>query len=82
MPQKNGFKNFHAVSFAWQLGFIIAVPIVGFFLLGFWLDKKIGSSPLFLITGAVIGVIISIRGVYHLILPLLQNNNKSNPTSD
>ncbi len=84
MSQKNGFKTFYAVSFAWQLGFIIAVPMAGFMFLGFWLDKKIGVSPLFLIISSIAGLAISIRGVYHLIEPLLKidNNEQDNKKSE
>jgi F0F1-type ATP synthase assembly protein I len=75
MPQKNNFKMFYALSLAWQLGFLIAIPIGGFLLLGFGADKIFGTQPLLLIAGAIIGVVITIYEVYHLLLPLIKNKN-------
>lgn len=73
MPlQKNNFKMFYALSLAWQLGFLIAVPIAGFFFLGFLADKFLGTRPLFLILGLLLGIITTVYEVYHWILPLIR----------
>lgn len=78
MPEseKDGFKTFYALSLAWQLGFLIAVPIGGFLILGFWLDKKFNTSPLSLIIGVILGIVITIYEVYHLLVPLIKNNQE------
>ena len=74
MGKGNGFKIFYAISFAWQLGFIVAIPIAGFLLLGFFADKKIGTSPLFVILGIILGITITISELYHWISILTKHN--------
>lgn len=71
MSQKNNFKIFYALSLAWQLGFIVAVPLGGFLFLGFLVDKFFKTQPLFLIVGLLVGVIVTVYEVYHLLVPLI-----------
>ena len=52
------------LSFAWNLGYSIAVPLVVLALGGRFLDKKFGSSPWFLIAGILISIAISSYIVY------------------
>jgi F0F1-type ATP synthase assembly protein I len=75
MAQKNEFKIFYAVSFAWQLGFLIVGPIGGFLLLGYWIDKMAGTSPLFLMIGVMIGLGITIYEVYHMLDILIRHDD-------
>ena len=72
MSGEDSFKTFYALSFAWQLGFLIIAPIGGFLLLGFWLDKKFNSSPFILIVGVILGVVITFYEIYHLLVPLIK----------
>lgn len=56
-----------ALNLAWELGYTIALPIV---ILGFGgavLDKKISTSPLFLLVGIALSIIISGIAVYRKI---------------
>ncbi|OQX71103.1 hypothetical protein B6D52_02640 [Candidatus Parcubacteria bacterium 4484_255] len=73
--RKNNFKTAYALSLAWQLGFLVAVPIGLFLFLGFWGDKALGTSPLFLIISLLIGLIITVYEVYHLFIPLVQDKS-------
>ena len=72
---KNGFKTWYAISFAFQLGFLIIVPIGGFMLLGLWGDKTFLTSPFLLIAGLIVGVGITAYEIYHLLFPLIKENN-------
>lgn len=76
MQNKSAFKTFYALSFASQLGFIIAAPIVGFLILGFWLDEIFDSSPIILIVGLVLAITVTIYEIYHLLEPLTGGDNK------
>lgn len=76
MPKRNNFKTFYALSLAWQLGFLIVAPIAGFLLLGLWSDTFFKTQPLLLILGILIGVIITIYEVYHLLIPLIKDEEK------
>ncbi|TAL20548.1 hypothetical protein EPN90_00660 [Patescibacteria group bacterium] len=48
-----------ALSMAWELGYVIALPIVFLALGGRLLDKRFGSSPFFLLAGVVLAVAIT-----------------------
>ena len=76
MTKKNGFKTFYAVSFAWQLGFLIAVPIGGFLLLGYWADGIFHTGPLLLFIGMIVGLSVTVYEVYHSLAPFVKNNDK------
>ncbi len=47
------------VGIAWELGYIIAIPLVGLALIGRLADKSFGSSPLFLLTGILLAIVLS-----------------------
>ncbi|MDA2922159.1 AtpZ/AtpI family protein [Patescibacteria group bacterium AH-259-L07] len=48
-----------SISIALQLGYAIALPLVIFAIGGRLLDKHYDSSPIFLLTGVVLSLIIS-----------------------
>ena len=48
-----------AFSLAWELGYLIVIPLVIFALGGRWLDKQYGTSPWFLLGGLVLSIIIT-----------------------
>ena len=75
MPKKDSFKTFYAISFAWQLGFFIAIPISGFLFLGFWGDRFFKTQPFLLIFGIFVGAIVAVYEVYHLLIPLIKNDD-------
>ena len=77
MSEKDNFKTYYALSLAWQLGFLIAAPVAGFLFLGFLADKFLGTHPFLLITGMIVGIIITIYEVYHLFIPLIENEQKN-----
>jgi F0F1-type ATP synthase assembly protein I len=55
---------FLSLRLAWNLGFIIALPVVIFGFGGAYLDKYLKTSPLFVLIGFVLAVLISGIGVY------------------
>lgn len=75
MSQKNNFKTFYALSLAWQLGFLVAIPIGGFLFLGLLGDRFFKTEPFFLILGLLVGIIITVYEVYHLLIPLIKEKN-------
>jgi F0F1-type ATP synthase assembly protein I len=75
MSKKDTYKMFYALSIAWQLGFLIVIPIAAFLLLGLWGDRILKTEPFLLITGAIAGVLATYHGVYHLLTPLLDKKN-------
>jgi F0F1-type ATP synthase assembly protein I len=75
MSQKNSSKKFYALSLAWQLGFLISVPIVGFLLLGLLADRFFHTQPVLLVVGLAVGLAVTIYEVYHLLAPLIYDND-------
>ncbi len=73
MSKKNNFKTFYALSIAWQLGFLIAIPIGGFIFLGIWGDRFFKTEPFLLLLGLLVGITITIYEVYHLFVPLIKD---------
>jgi len=53
-----------ALSLAFELGYIIAIPIVGFALGGRLLDRKLDTAPLFILLGIFISIILTSYLVY------------------
>ena len=61
-----------AVRFAWDLGWIIAIPVTVFGFGGAYLDKALKTSPLFLLTGLLLALILSITGVFRQLKTILK----------
>jgi F0F1-type ATP synthase assembly protein I len=56
----------------WYVGLCIVLGVVG----GLWLDRRLGSMPLFTLLGVAVGSIVAFYGVYKMVLPLLGQDNK------
>jgi len=76
MPKKSGFKTFYALSLAWQLGFLIAVPIGGFMFVGYLGDRFLKTQPLLLLAGLFVGIFVTIYEVYHMLTPLIEKDSQ------
>jgi ATP synthase protein I len=58
------------------IGFYIAGVIILGIVGGRWLDTKFHTNPLWLIVGAVLGVVFAIVGTYNMMKPFMENNRK------
>ena len=71
-------KNFfYALSLGLELGFLIVLPLVGFLLLGLFLDKKLGTAPIFLIFLVVLSLIAVFFEIRLLIMPFLEKRSRN-----
>ncbi|MDD2909441.1 MAG: AtpZ/AtpI family protein [Candidatus Pacebacteria bacterium] len=65
-----------------KIGLVITIPLIGFLLLGVWIDSKFDTLPIYLIAGIVLGAASGMFMVYKVIIPYLnkkikdKNNNK------
>ena len=75
-------ENLYAVSLGLELGFLIAVPLVIFLLLGVFLDRKFGTMPLFLMIGLLLNVVVTVTGVKNLLLPFLEKRSQNNKSTN
>ncbi len=57
------------------VGFFIGISIAGGAFLGLWLDTKLNTSPLLVLTGLFLGLFVAGYGVYKMLLPLLSGND-------
>ena len=53
---KSPINRWSMVGWAMDLGFIIALPLVAFGLLGKWLDAKLGSDPWLTLMGIALAI--------------------------
>jgi F0F1-type ATP synthase assembly protein I len=57
------------------VGWFIGISIVGGVLGGLWLDGKFGTSPILVIAGLILGLVVAFYGFYRMLLPLIGNKN-------
>ena len=53
------------------LGWYVALCIIFGVAGGLWLDSKVDTSPLFMLLGTILGVVVAFFGIYKMVLPLL-----------
>jgi F0F1-type ATP synthase assembly protein I len=61
-----------------ELGFLIALPLVGCLIFGVFLDKKLDSFPVFILISVLFGIILTIVSLYKLIIPFLEKRSGKN----
>lgn len=69
--------DFSALKLAWELGYVITIPLVVFALLGRFLDKKLDTSPWLLLIGILVSIFISSFGVYRKTVAILSDMGKN-----
>lgn len=53
------------------VGFFIGSSIVLGVVVGLWLDSRFDTSPILVIIGLLLGVVVAFYGVYRMLLPLI-----------
>ncbi len=69
--ENKGF--FEALSLAFELGYIIAIPAVGFALGGRLLDRRFDTTPVFLLLGIFVAILLSSYLVYRKTVEMMQD---------
>lgn len=67
------------IELVWDLGFLFAVPLVIFALGGRFLDKRMDSSPLYVLIGVLVAAIVSSIGVFFKVRSVLRENQDETP---
>lgn len=65
------------LGIVWTIGFMVAVPLVGFALLGKYADTAFGSSPLFFLIGVVLSIIVSSIMIFRKTVQLMDQAERS-----
>ncbi|MEE9400077.1 MAG: AtpZ/AtpI family protein [Dehalococcoidales bacterium] len=61
------------------VGFFIGGSILLGVVAGLWLDNRLNTSPILVIVGLFLGIVVAFYGVYQMILPIIGNKgNKEN----
>lgn len=76
---KTGFLS--AMSLGAALGFLIALPLVAFLLLGLFLDNKLNASPVFLLVSVLLSLFFAVFEIRYFILPFMEKRSKSKNNS-
>ena len=74
-PKKNdgiGAALWLAVQLVWDMGWIIAIPAVVFGFGGAYVDKHLGTSPAFILTGLGLALLLSFIGVKRQLKKILE----------
>lgn len=76
-PQKTGF--WQALGIAWELGYVIAIPIVVFGVGGRFLDKQFDSSPWLFLSGVIVSITLTSIGLVWKFKKLIKSVEQDNP---
>lgn len=74
-PQQQGFWK--ALGMAWELGYVIAIPIVVLGLGGRMLDKHYNTSPWLFLTGVIVSIVLTSFGLVWKFKKLLKDVEQS-----
>lgn len=74
MPKKN-FDKLQAISLVGQVGYTICIPLLIFIGLGAFADDQFHTGPIFVLTGVILGILVSFYSLYQLLKPFLKKNN-------
>lgn len=74
--KKNKPNVFYTLSLGLELGFLIALPVVIFLILGIFLDKKFQSFPISLILSVILGLVFTFLDIYYIVLPFLDKRSE------
>ncbi|MBG7617150.1 MAG: AtpZ/AtpI family protein [Chloroflexi bacterium] len=60
------------------VGWYVSISIILGVLAGRWFDNKLDSEPLLLIIGLILGITLSVYGVYRMIPMIVKSDTKEN----
>ena len=61
-------KKWEALSEGLQLSWVLLFSLLIPLLAGIWLDKKLGTAPLFILIGMVLGILAATVGVARMVM--------------
>ncbi len=74
--KKDAFEIAYAISLITQIGVVVSAITISFIYSGYYLDKQLDKSPIFVILGALLAFVFSMYGVYRLVLPISNKKEK------
>ncbi|MCK9393645.1 MAG: AtpZ/AtpI family protein [Candidatus Paceibacterota bacterium] len=59
-----------------EIGFLIAIPLIIFILLGIYIDNIFKTSPYIVMMSAIAGLCLTCIDIKYLIIPILEGKKK------
>ncbi len=82
MPHNPNSSSFwKALGIAWELGYVIAIPIVVLGVGGRFLDKRLDTSPWLFLAGVIISITLTSFGLVWKFKRLIRSVEQENPPS-
>ncbi len=72
--KKNDENPWRALALVSAIGIDLAICVIAGVWVGNWLDGRLGSEPLFLIIGILLGLTVGILVIIRLIKPFTEDN--------
>lgn len=66
-----------ALSYAWQFGYTVAVPLVVFAVGGRYLDRVLGTKPWLFLAGLLIAIVLSMVGLIRKAISIFRSAGAS-----
>ncbi len=62
------FKMYENLVFLTQIGISMVIPILGGLLIGKFIDEKVGTNSIFMLSFIVLGVVVAFMNVYKMVM--------------
>ena len=66
--------RYQALALASTIAVSLAVPLLVGIFLGRWMDVQIGTDPLFMIIGLLVGLVLGVYGILRLLKEKIQGD--------
>jgi len=70
------FKMYENLVFLTQIGISMVVPILGGLLIGKFIDEKVGTNSIFMLSFIVLGVVVAFMNVYKMVMKDYRKKDK------
>ena len=57
------------------IGVVIFLGVAG----GLWLDRKLGTQPIFVLIGLTLGLVVAFWGFYRMLVPIIKEYSETKP---
>jgi ATP synthase protein I len=69
---------FQLVGIGWYVGLCIVLGIGS----GLWIDRSVGTLPLFAILGLLLGLLVAFYGMYRMVVLVVQSLDEEHSTKE
>ncbi len=70
------FKMYENLVYLTQIGISMIIPILGGLFIGKFIDEKMGTTSIFMLTFIVLGVVVAFMNVYKMVMKGYRKKDK------